>query len=122
MHLSFTVTIVIFLLNLDTILSRNFHQNLIGTNFKESQANFKQHLNTLIINGVTSPQRLFYARVRYARFPGFCGATILEGRFVITAAHCVFYLHRKTDSYSCFVNYQKNYEQFWLFEASDQLR
>ncbi|XP_075256342.1 myeloblastin-like [Convolutriloba macropyga] len=91
--MNLTVAVIIFLFNIDKILSIKLNKKITKTNFKEPHAKFKQQTNTLIINGVISPQRLFYARVRYARFPGFCGATILEGRFVITAAHCVFYLH-----------------------------
>ena len=44
-------------------------------------------MTSLIINGVDSPPRLFYARLLYRK--EFCGATVLSDRFLLTAGHCV---------------------------------
>ena len=47
----------------------------------------------LIIKGVPAPARMFYARVRHNS--GFCGASIINARFAVTAANCLFYCRRK---------------------------
>ncbi|XP_075266032.1 testisin-like [Convolutriloba macropyga] len=44
----------------------------------------------LIVNGIVSPPRLFYAKLVYSN--GFCGASIINSRFAVTAAQCVFLL------------------------------
>ena len=48
----------------------------------------------LIVNGIVSPPRLFYAKLVYSN--GFCGASIINSRFAVTAAQCVFLLARKS--------------------------
>ncbi|XP_075256326.1 testisin-like [Convolutriloba macropyga] len=42
----------------------------------------------LIVKGVSSPLRHFYAKLKLKE--GFCGAAIISQRFAVTAAHCVF--------------------------------
>ena len=51
-------------------------------------------IRSFIVNGFPSPAtRLFYAKLKFDE--GFCGASIVNSQFVVTAAHCVFYANRK---------------------------
>ena len=48
-----------------------------------------KQLQKLLVNGVDSPSyRQFYAQIVFR--DGFCGATIINSYFVLTAGHCVF--------------------------------
>ena len=69
------------------------------TNFDQKDVPKKEtlltSLSSLIINGVDSTPRLFYARLLYGE--QFCGATILSDRFFLTAGHCVNKLRHQTN-------------------------
>ena len=51
----------------------------------------------LIVKGVSSPLRHFYAKLKLKE--GFCGAAIISQRFAVTAAHCVFQARSKSCSF-----------------------
>lgn len=46
-------------------------------------------LSKLIVYGINSPPRQFYARLTYQNNPYICGASIIQGHFLVTAAECV---------------------------------
>ena len=46
-----------------------------------------------IVQGTVVFQRPFFAKLVYKN--GFCGAAVINERFVITAGHCVYYFKRK---------------------------
>ena len=49
---------------------------------------FGQILKASIINGVDSPKREFFAKIRFS--DGFCGAAVINALFAVTAAHCIY--------------------------------
>ncbi|XP_063727517.1 azurocidin-like [Symsagittifera roscoffensis] len=98
MYCNCTLRMIFFLVLFDTlklVLTKSY-------NIVESESNSNETTETkvklqsfrnLIINGTPSPRRLFYARVKLIRQHGFCGASILEGSFILTAASCVAAKH-----------------------------
>ena len=48
---------------------------------------------SLIVGGYTSPKRYFYAKLIWYLEPIICGATVVDEKFLLTAASCVH--HRK---------------------------
>ncbi|XP_075262696.1 myeloblastin-like [Convolutriloba macropyga] len=56
----------------------------------EAALSSQNKTSNLIINGVPSQRRLFYARLRFMGSVAFCGATVIEEKFLMTAAHCVY--------------------------------
>ena len=76
---------------------RNKSKN--GSNILDYKSTVNNHSafpsTSLIINGIESGKRLFYARVRFGIDGGYCGATIIQRHYVLTAAHCVYLLQRK---------------------------
>ena len=73
-------------------LSSHFNALIFDENLSSSK-NYGGKTRQLIINGFDSPKRSFYAQLVFEN--GFCAATILNSRFVITAAHCVFQAERE---------------------------
>ena len=58
-------------------------------NAKELQK-FGEKTKNFIVNGLESPPRVFYARVNLGY--SFCGAAIINERFLATAANCIYSL------------------------------
>ena len=58
-------------------------------NAKELQK-FGGGTKNFIVNGLESPPRIFYARVNLGY--SFCGAAIINKRFLATAANCIYSL------------------------------
>ena len=46
-------------------------------------------VNSFIINGIKSDKRNFYVKLVFTTSIGFCGGTVVQRFFVLTAAHCV---------------------------------
>ncbi|XP_075256368.1 myeloblastin-like isoform X2 [Convolutriloba macropyga] len=66
----------------------------VPTSSYKSNYTIYNSLHSLIINGVQSNFRPFYAKLKYLTefFKyRFCGATIIHQNFFLTAAHCVFW-------------------------------
>ncbi|XP_075262725.1 myeloblastin-like [Convolutriloba macropyga] len=68
------------------ISSETFHTRLSPSYFSQKLGKIG---TKLIINGIDSHYRSFFARVQHLTTPGFCGAAILDSRFLITSANCV---------------------------------
>ena len=57
----------------------------------QNQTLFENHsLTSLIIGGFLSHKRYFYAQMGWYLTPLFCGATVIEEKFILTAALCVY--------------------------------
>ena len=100
MYCNCTLRMIFFLVLFDTlklVLTKSYNIVEPESNSNETtETKVKlQSFRNLIINGTPSPRRLFYARVKLIRQHGFCGASILDGSFILTAASCVAAKHRK---------------------------
>ena len=49
----------------------------------------KKKSQSLIVNGLETSPRLFYARLAFRDYVPFCGATIIHEQFALTTAFCV---------------------------------
>ena len=61
--------------------TKNYRESINTITKKKSQS--------LIINGLEPPPRLFYARLTFRNTIPFCGATIIHEKFALTTAFCV---------------------------------